>query len=119
MLTKDEILRANDARTEEVRVPEWGGSVYVRAMTSLERDKYESEWLRFRENNNGDVKDSTHFRAFLASRVVCDETGTPLFSQADVMALSLKSGAALTRITEAAIRLNGLFGFDEVADQKN
>jgi hypothetical protein len=119
MLTRDEILKCYDLKVEEVRVPEWGGSVWVKVLSSGERDRYEAEWLKFRELENGDVKDSSHFRAFLASRVLCDESGNPLFAQADVRTLSSKSGAALTRVTEAAIRLNGLFGFDAEADEKN
>src|SRR3989304_4330704 len=42
LLTRDEILNANDLAREQVEVPEWGGAVLVRALTGRERDAYES-----------------------------------------------------------------------------
>jgi len=41
-LNKEQILRADDLKTEEVDVPEWGGSVRVRVLTGTERDAFES-----------------------------------------------------------------------------
>ena len=41
MLTKDQILKSDDLPSEEVSVPEWGGSVMVRSMTGYERDQFE------------------------------------------------------------------------------
>ena len=43
ILTRDEILESEDLATETVSVPEWGGSVIVRALTGTERDAYEAE----------------------------------------------------------------------------
>jgi hypothetical protein len=42
-LTRDSILNAKDLKKELVKVPEWGGEVYVRCMTGSERDAFESE----------------------------------------------------------------------------
>ena len=48
LLSRDEILAASDLTKELVEVPEWGGSVYVRAMTGTERDSYEESVLEIR-----------------------------------------------------------------------
>ena len=40
-LTRDAILAAEDLRTEEVPVPEWGGSVIVRTLRGDDRDAYD------------------------------------------------------------------------------
>ena len=39
ILNREQILAANDVKTRIVDVPEWGGSVIVRGLTSLERDR--------------------------------------------------------------------------------
>ena len=42
ILTRDQILQANDLVTETVEVPEWGGSVFVKSLTGVERDQFEA-----------------------------------------------------------------------------
>ena len=46
LLTRDLILKADDIQTREVEVPEWGGTVLIRALTGTERDAYEAEAYR-------------------------------------------------------------------------
>jgi hypothetical protein len=41
VLTKEQILSADDIKTETVLVPEWGGDVIVRGLSGVERDAYE------------------------------------------------------------------------------
>ena len=41
-LSRDDILKAEDLTTEEVDVPEWGGTVLVRGLTGRERDEFEA-----------------------------------------------------------------------------
>ena len=55
LLTKDEILRADDLRLERVEVPEWGGEVVLRTMTGTERDAFEAELVEGREQGGGGV----------------------------------------------------------------
>ena len=43
MLTQEQIRAASDLKTEEVYVPEWGGSVLMRGMTGTERDAWEDD----------------------------------------------------------------------------
>jgi hypothetical protein len=97
MLTKDQILAADDLQRVEVPVPEWGGSVFVRTMSGSERDRFEAAHLKNPERD---------FRARLAVACVCDEQGQPLFAEADIPSLGGKSSSALTRIFEAASKLN-------------
>jgi len=105
-LSAEEVLNANDIVTEEVEVPEWGGSVLVRGLTALERDRFEASVIQ------GSGKNTTvkleNARAKLASLTVVGEDGKRLFSQADVAKLSQKSAAALNRIYNVAARLSGI-----------
>ena len=46
-LSRDEILGKRRGKVEEIKVPEWGGTVFVREITASERDAFEAEaWTR-------------------------------------------------------------------------
>lgn len=103
VLTRDAILAATRIPTERVEVPEWGGFVTVRAMTAAERDAYEVDAAR--RIQNGDVAD---FRVRLAVASLVDDDGRPMFTEADIPALSQMWWAPLHKIAEAALAINGL-----------
>jgi hypothetical protein len=106
LLGRDAILAASDATTEDVDVPEWGGTVRVRGLSGTERDQFEASMLVKR----GRHRDVTliNARAKLVSLAVIDESGERVFSDSDVAELGHKSAAALTRVYEVASRLSGL-----------
>lgn len=110
LLTKDQILSANDVRARDVEVPEWGGSVRVRGMMGTERDDYEQKMVERRGNKI--EANLTNARARLVSMCVIDEAGDRLFSESDVKQLGSKSAAALTRVYEVASQLSGLSADD-------
>ena len=117
LLTKSAILAANDLKTQDVEVPEWGGAVRVRAFTGRERDAFEASMVR------GDGKDRkvdlTNMRARLVALSVVDEAGQRVFTDDEVDLLGTKSGAALDRVFALAQELNGLSGADVEALTKN
>ena len=117
LLSKTEILTANDLQTEDINVPEWGGSVRVRSFTGRERDAFEASMVR------GDGKDRkvdlTNMRARLVGLTVIDETGQRLFTDEEADLLGAKSGAALDRVFAVAQKLNGLSGSDVEELTKN
>lgn len=106
LLTRDAILGASDITSEEVHVPEWGGTVRVRGLTASQRDKFEAESI----TSNG--KDSrvnyANIRARLVALAIVDENDAPIFNAADVKALGEKSAQALDRIFDVARRLSGI-----------
>jgi len=105
-LSRDDVLKAEDLTTEEVEVPEWGGSVLVRGLTGRERDEFE---VSMAVRHGGQmVQDYTNTRAKLAARCIVDEDGQRLFTDSDVAALGEKSAAAMDRIFTVASRLSGL-----------
>ena len=114
MLTKDQILASLDIAKEEVQVPEWGGSVFVRGMTGLERDAFGTS-LR---NPDGSVNLDS-YRAKLLVCCVVDEQGNALFTPADAAALNGKSSLALDRVFKVAERLNSLGNDALDAAEKN
>jgi len=112
ILTRDEILQAQDLETVEVAVPEWGGVVRVRGLTGAERDALEAEAAELR-------RPLDNFRARYVARCIVDENGERIFSDEDIEALGRKSAAALNRVFEAAVRLSALTEEDVEALEKN
>jgi len=106
-LSKLDILRASDIKTEDVAVPEWGGWVKVRGMDGLQRDAFEAAAV---ERTAGGVSLRAGFsmRARLVALCVVDEDGAPIFTEADIQALAAKSAAALDRVVTVAQRLSGM-----------
>ena len=117
LLSKTAILAANDLKSEDIEVPEWGGAVRVRSFTGRERDAFEASMVRG-EGRDRKV-DLTNMRARLVGLTVIDETGQRLFTDDEVDLLGAKSGAALDRIFAIAQKLNGLSGADVDELSKN
>jgi len=111
MLTREEILQAQDIEYDVVEVPEWGGEVRVRAMTAAERDAFEASILR--QTKSGVQVEMVNLRARLCAMTIVDEDGKRIFSDSDVAELGKKSAAALQRVFDAAMRLSK-FGNEDI-----
>lgn len=107
VLTRDQIMQADDLRTEIVAVPEWGGEVIVKALTGRERDAFEASIAGERSGRRVRL-DLQNIRARFVASCVVDEHGQPLFYPSDVALLGEKSAAALQRVFEVGQRLSGL-----------
>jgi len=101
-LTRDDILNADDIKTEKVEVPEWGGDVFIRTMSAKEGDDFGASLIEGKKTNLSNV------RAKFCALVIVDDKGKTLFSEKDVRALGKKSSRALERIFTAAQKLNGM-----------
>jgi len=114
VLTKMEILSAQDLKQETVPVPEWSpdGVVIVREATALERDAYEESLLRPTLNKRGERAElKTDFRnskARLVVKCIIDERGDRIFQDEDAEALGRKSAAVIDRIFQVVRRLSGM-----------
>lgn len=107
LLSRDAILGAQDLKTEDVPVPEWGGTVRVRCLTAAERDAYEASFVTLGKGGvqrNADALQTV--RARMVALTVVGEDGRRLFTEQDVQALAAKSAAAIDRLFQAAQRLN-------------
>lgn len=117
-LGKDDILKAQDIETEEVEVPEWQGTVLVRALSGRERDAYELSCIQERpllgpdgkpvRGQTESVKNWANARAKLVVRCLVDDDGNRLFADGEAGALGEKSAAAIDRLFDVATRLSRL-----------
>src|SRR5215472_11906275 len=105
-LTRDAIFNADDVVTEEVSVPEWGGSVMVRGLSGTERDKFEAAITI--QNGSKATVNLRNFRAKLVVLSTYDNDGNRLFTDADVEKLGQKSASAIQRIFKVSQRLAGM-----------
>lgn len=96
-LSKAAILGVTDFKIEKVAVPEWGGDVYMRTITGLERDLFEDSYSE---------KKMRAFRVRFLVLTLCDEKGERLFSDEEIDVLGKKSSAVINRLFEKAWELN-------------
>lgn len=96
-LSKAAILGITDFKIEKVSVPEWGGDVYMRTITGLERDLFEDSYSE---------KKMRAFRVRFLVLTLCDEKGERLFSDEEIDVLGKKSSAVINRLFEKAWELN-------------
>lgn len=98
ILSKADIFRVQDLERELVNLPEWGGSVYVRAMTGRERDHL--------ENIVSQSSSIENVRARVAQMCCVNGEGKQIFEVTDIKRLGEKSAAPLHKIFEVARRLS-------------
>jgi hypothetical protein len=106
LLSKEAILQADDLPTEDVDVPEWHGTVRVRALSGKERDAFEASLQQQRGKDY--VRNTANVRAKLVAKCLVGEDGERLFSENEVNALGAKSAAGLDRVFEVAAKLSRL-----------
>ncbi|WP_228979720.1 hypothetical protein [Streptomyces sp. DH12] len=105
-LSAEQILGADDLTAEDVPVPEWGGTVRVRALSGTERDRIEASMMN---GTSVSADKLAGFRARMAAASIVGPDGKRMFrSDAETRRLGEKSAAALERVCDVAMRLSGL-----------
>ena len=104
-LNKDQILKAIDANTIEMEIPEWGGSILLRGMTGKARNEYEF-WAS--SQNKSDVADFRGIRERLIISCAVDDNGKPLFTLDEVDELAAKNSEIIDRIHAKCQELCGM-----------
>jgi hypothetical protein len=101
---RNKILEASDIRRERVEIPEWGLTLEVRGLTGSQRAKL----MRTGFDARGTADFEKLYPELIIASAFDPDGGEPVFTEADRDALNGKSGAALERIAQAAMRLSGL-----------
>ena len=114
VLSKEQILQADDLRRESVDTPEWGGEVLLRELRGRERDAFEEGSLDSKRNVS-----MANMRARLVAMSAIDEEGERLFTAKEATELGDKSATALNRLFEVCCRLSGITESDVDKLEKN
>jgi len=102
-LSRSQILSKKDnLPRQEVLVPEWEGSVWVRSLTVGERDSIDNEFNAARVKN----KTPDNLRARMLIKGCCDEKGKALFTEADIAEVNVLPATILEKIFDAILKIN-------------
>lgn len=115
ILTRDQILKADDLPKKKISIPKWGGDVFVRGLTSKERDTYEFEnYKKIEQGLSGQS-----LRVKLVILAVVDENGKNIFTDKDIAILEGKSGEVVTMLFDEIRKLSGLTYAEVDEEAKN
>ena len=106
MLTREQILAAQELKTDTVEAPEWGGTVIVRELPAAERLAFfaDLEALKGTDERQNNLLAS----ALFVCRTVIDAEGKRVFQDEDAEPLTLKNEATLQTVANKAAELNGI-----------
>ena len=107
----------NDQKFEDVDVPEWGANmtIRIRNMTAIQRGVFverASQMAIAKKTGEGvdDVvkKQNKEIEILLTRLCACDETGNPIFTEANDDWLGQRNGDVIGRLAAVAQRLSGM-----------
>jgi hypothetical protein len=104
-LNRLEILQVQDRKVIELEVPEWGGTIHIRAMSAAMQDRIDAAYLD--QTASGFDRRSVLTQS-VAAACICDPSGKRLFSDEDAAALAEKSAVALRRIWDKVREISRL-----------
>ncbi len=113
LLTREQILGADDLKHDEVEVEEWGGRVRIRELTGGERQEFDAAIATVKHDmRRGGTNVEVHadrVRIKLCALTIVDGKDNRLFkTEADERALAGKSAKGLECVYTASSRLSGL-----------
>lgn len=123
LLNREDLLKKQELKVAKVELED-GNFVFVRQMTGRERDDFEQSLLVKTYDRKGRMdgveQNLSDFRAKLAVRTICDESGALLLDKKDAEILSQNMAiSTLEKIVEAAQELNAITEKDKAKLVKN
>lgn len=115
-LSKEEILKRRPREHHVVEVPELGGSIRLRALTTSERSRFEAS---LQTKGKSDPKKTVRVRERLIALSVVGEDGELLFSDDDHDAIAEQPAKAMERIFNKIQEINGFSSTDVEELEKN
>lgn len=101
ILSAADILDVDDRETVVMEIPEWKGSIMLRAMSSNELIKFQRDI-----KSDGPARDEAIVRSLIVS--IVNEKGEPLFDETKIKDLRKKSVPVVVRIQKRILQLNGM-----------
>ena len=112
-LTREDIINCDDLQMEEVKVKEWGGTVFIKELSVKERIEFEAS---FKEKKDGDIMGKM---LLLLSTTICDKDRNPLFEPSDIESLHEKNVKVILKLFRIANKLSALTVESEENIKKN
>jgi hypothetical protein len=108
LLDREQILGVDDRVREIVEIPEWGGSVRVRALSAWDQSQYEQSLMDVRVDKTGKTTTSVRMEGHnirLAAYGIVDNDDKSLFTESELRG---KSAAAIKRVADKVRELSGM-----------
>lgn len=99
-LSVEDIRNADDIKTEDVEIPEWGGKVAVKGMSGRLRSNLEQKIAA--NAPSGDIK------MLIVLECTVNEDGSRMFTNSDRKWLVEKAAGPIESIFEAVCKLSGV-----------
>lgn len=122
MLSRNKMLQARNMRRLLVGIPEWGGEVYVREFTSVEKEEVAIRGMEIVDVATGTIKDARKMaglKVWIVSRTVVDSDGDRIFEDGDTEALAEKSARVIERLADVATDLSNAVDDVEEAEKNS
>lgn len=114
LLNKEQILNAQDLKTIDVEIPEWGGTVRLSQVMGYARDRWEQSCI---DSKGKPIKEN--MRARLLAMSIVDEDGNLMFTEDDIEELGKKSANILDKLFMESRNLNAVTDEDVEELAKN
>ena len=119
LLGRDQILQARDIQTRDVEVPEWGGTVRLRALSPKEGNEWRRSMLtkvtvtdpkshKVTVDYIVDEDKAEMAKLTILSIAIVDEDGNRLFTKEDVEKLATKAIPPINRLVKIVMDMSGL-----------
>jgi hypothetical protein len=110
LLTREQILGAQDIVFEHVDVPEWGGEVILHTLTGSEREELDN-FIAENGLSSGNDKATIGKNSYMAKVLqlsIVDEAGAQLFSIDDLVELGKRNSKVMIRLFKLARKISAL-----------
>ncbi len=112
LLSREQILaQKGKLLVRDVPVPEWGGTVRIRELTSKERVQVEMSMVRQSKGSGGaqaNLDSYPMLRGRVLARTIVNDALRPLFTEADIADLTELAAGPIERLFEIACAMSGL-----------
>ncbi len=116
---RNRILGKRDVRVECVDVTEWGEKIWLRAITSRERDLYEERMLEKRGKKREVSLANSRAKLVVLAACVSETDHSALFNELDAVTLADKFASAMDKLYAKAAELAGIREADQEELVKN
>jgi len=99
ILTKEDILKANDIQIITFPVPEWNGEINLKEMNAYERDLFEEMIM-------GNEDSMKNLRVCVLTMCICDAEGNRFFDEKSIEELNKKSSLVVIKIFDKCKEIN-------------
>lgn len=108
LLTKEHILASHDLKTRDIEVSEWGGTIRVSQISAADRIALQMMALDDKGKPRTPEEATRLMTIGLLTMSIVDESGVPLFTRDDIVALGKKNSDAIDKVFSVADEINGI-----------